>query len=103
MHWNRVSLLAVARAAGFLAVMCTACHSQGRRSTPSASRPAGAGTPGVRSATAPTSPYAKVDITDLNGWYLTIRADGSGLLGYGSTAGDSQKFPARTFDFNQVV
>jgi len=47
------------------------------------------------------SGFHSIYIGPLNGWNLSVRADGSGTVGYG--AGDYGQFPAGTLDFNEMV
>ena len=65
------------------------------------------------SSTRPVPPSTQpADVSDVESvevcppgrrWFLTIGADGSASIQYGSTAGDSASLPKGTFDFKAVV
>jgi hypothetical protein len=45
---------------------------------------------------------SKISIRTRSGWYLHLLPDGSGNLGFGSSAEDFSRFPAKTFQFEKV-
>ncbi|MBI4166484.1 MAG: hypothetical protein HY508_12195 [Acidobacteria bacterium] len=63
----------------------------------------GGGPSSNRAPAAPASNYKntirQITIHTPAGWLLTIEADGSGNVGYGSSAHDFAPFPVGTFDF----
>ena len=63
---------------------------------PSPTRIPAASTPGNRDT------IRQITIHSATGWLLTIEANGSGSVGYGSSAQDFAPFPQGTFDFALV-
>jgi hypothetical protein len=59
-------------------------------------------TPPAAPASDPTNTIRQITIRTATGWLLTIETDGSGNIGYGSSAQDFAPFPPRTFDFAGV-
>jgi hypothetical protein len=49
------------------------------------------------------SGYVGVEIQIPQSWYLHVRSDGGGIVGYGSGASDAHDFPPGTFDFEKLV
>jgi hypothetical protein len=73
-------------------------------STPPAATPSAARSDpsdGVRVTVPPLNELRWISLTT-GGWILDIRPDGSGTVGYGSSAGDFAKDPAGTFDFAEA-
>ncbi len=93
-----------------LALICSGCCISASPTTRSAlpsTRPA----LNAIAATAPSAPQAdQATVTEVEvfpgaygPWYFTIRPDGSALMQYGSTFGDSASLPKGTLDFRAVV
>jgi hypothetical protein len=55
----------------------------------------------LRGQEKPSAPAIRV--SEPHGWWLNINSDGSGRLGYGSSAMDAWKFAAGTFDVETVT
>ena len=49
------------------------------------------------------SKYVTIDIYTPSGWSLTIKQDGSGVVGYGSHSTDFATFEKNTFNFSDVI
>jgi hypothetical protein len=50
----------------------------------------------------PLSLVAEISLGVYPGWSLSISPDGSGVIGYGSSASDFASVPAGTFDFGRI-
>ena len=50
----------------------------------------------------PIPDVAEMDLTLDKGWSLKVRADGSGMLGFGSSGGDFVKLPPGSMDLNDI-
>ena len=68
----------------------------------SASPPNTRSHPAVAATTGQAQATQAVHIFTPTGWWLIIKNDGAGRIGYGSTFGDDAPFPSGTFDWPHV-
>ena len=77
-------------------VLCCALALAGCRGGPSSTGNPRTSEPGSKDA------IRQITVHTATGWLLTIKADGSGSVGYGSSAQDFAPFPQGTFRFAEV-